>query len=95
MPKCKKCTVIYPKVYKQTQFNAKTKTIVNENATKRNPKACSTEQNAETKTKVNKSKRTRPEKLKRQGSLSLHPAVLANEDPGAGTKMLLAIVNPR
>ena len=66
MPKCKHYTVIETKVCKQTQFNGKTKPIANENAKKQNPKACSTEQNAETKTKVNKSKGLRrPEQLKR------------------------------
>ena len=65
MPKCKHYTVIETKVCKQTQFNGKTKPIANENATKWNSKACSTEQNAKTKTKVNKSKHTRSDNLKR------------------------------
>ena len=58
-------TAISTKVCKQTQFNAETKTIAYENATKQNSKACSSEENAKNKTKVNKIKHARPDKLKR------------------------------
>ena len=44
-------TVIYTTVCKQTQFNEETKTIANEDARKRNSKACCAEQNAKTKIK--------------------------------------------
>ena len=69
MPNCENANIrqghtrIETKVCKQTQFN-ETKTIANEEATKRNSRACSTERNVKAKTKVNKKKHTLPDKIK-------------------------------
>ena len=72
------------------QFNAETKTMAKENAMKRNPKTCSTEQNAKTKTKANT-----------QGLISLKieqpkpPSGRASEwRPRCGNQMLLVIFHP-
>ena len=85
--------LIETKVCKQTQFN-ETKMIANEEATKRNSKACSTEQSVKTKTKVNKRKHTMPDKLKERAvQASIRP--YERRETKCGNQMLLVNISPR